>query len=163
MSAQDYFVVWGESAAVRDAYRTTLVEAVTYLDENHAEAAPLIFSSQLPGPAHDSSIARLVGSDRAAVGRNSRWTDVRSALVVPEDGEPLLVRPVSTPLHPAFRPLVYVIDSVQLRPGDLDPGFTLYEIDRGELRALLRSLTPVEPPGQLQRRDHADPCRLAER
>jgi hypothetical protein len=142
-SATDYFLRWGGSAEVRGAYQHTLVEALGYLEAAEF-TGPLVFSSVLPGPAHDSSVALVVsGNDPAVTG--ARWTDARTALILPEAPDATLIIPDSTPPHPVLASLLTPLDRVTLA-GDLDPGFTLNRIDEGELRALLRWAALDPPP-----------------
>jgi hypothetical protein len=143
VSVRDYFVRWGDSADTRGAYQHTLVEELDYIEANYPDADPILFSTVYPGPAHDSSIA-LVLSKRPAVGETARWADARYALVAPP-GETLAVIPHSTPPHPAFIPLLEAIETIDIRPNDLDPRFTLYRLD-GE--ATVAALTAG---GQLER------------
>jgi hypothetical protein len=135
VSGRDYFVRWGDSAEARGAYQHTLVESIRHMQANYPDAYPILFSSVYPGPAHDSSIALVLGANRSAVGETARWADARYALVVPT-GETLAVIPASTPPHPAFAPWLEAVETVDMRPDDLDPRFTLYR-----LRAAAETLT----------------------
>ena len=94
----DYFVVWGQSAEVRDAYQHTLVAEVDYLQESPPSAS-VILSSVYPNVAHDPSIY-LVLQDGA--NWDSRWVDARYALLAPDQGDTTVVVPASTPLHPGI-------------------------------------------------------------
>ncbi len=120
----DYFVRWADSPNVRAAYQHTLTEALTYLEEKPG-ADPVIISTVYPGAAHDPSITKVLVDDQ---GVNFRWVDARFALVLPDGNSSRLVLPSSTPLHPAFYDLVRPLDSVALRPDDLDPYFDLYDL-----------------------------------
>ncbi len=126
---------WGLSAEVRGAYQHTLVESIKYLD-GHPSAAPLLFSSVYPGPAHDSSIALVLGGGDEQI-RTARWVDARYALVIPEGSAATVVIPASTPPHPAFAPLLEPVDNVTLRADDLDPGFTVYHLLAEQVEELL--------------------------
>ncbi|MBP6015252.1 MAG: glycosyltransferase family 39 protein [Candidatus Promineofilum sp.] len=143
VSARDYFVRWGDSAAVRGAYQHTLVESIRHLQANYPAADPILFSTIYPGPAHDSSIARVVAAASPPIGETARWVDARYALILPPAAT-LAVIPYSTSPHPVFIPLLGALETVDLRPDDLDPRFTVYQIDPGQSRALLRSL-PAGP------------------
>ena len=143
-SARDYFVRWGDSAAVRGAYQHTLVESIHHLEANYPDADPILFSTVYPGPAHDSSIALVVAADSPAISEAARWVDARYALIIPPT-ETLAVIPYSTPPHPAFIPLLGALETVDLRPDDLDPRFTFYQIDPDQSRALARSLLADGP------------------
>ena len=145
ISARDYFVRWGDSAEVRGAYQHTLVSAIEHIHSNYPDVDPILFSSVYPGPAHDSSIALVTGANQPAVSETARWADARYALVVPPD-RTLAAIPYSTPPHPAFIPLLEVIETVDLRPDDLDPRFSLYWLD-GETAttALMPDGEPEQP------------------
>lgn len=119
----DYFLRWGQSPEVRGAYQRNLVEALAYLDSQEIDA-PVLLSTVYPGPAHDPSIALVLAGDA-----DFRWVDARYALLLPGGQDTLAVIPTSTPLHPAFTVLARPQATVALRPDDLDPSFTLVELD----------------------------------
>ena len=143
ISARDYFIRWGESAEVRGAYQHTLVSAIAHIQSNYPDAGPILFSSVYPGPAHDSSIALVAGADQPAISETARWADARYALVVPP-GRTLAAIPYSTPPHPAFIPLLESIETVDLRPDDLDPRFSLYRLDSAAASAALTADSELE-------------------
>ena len=145
VSSRDYFVRWGQSAEVRGAYQHTLVTALDHVQANYPDADSILFSSVYPGPAHDSSIALVVAADMPAAGETARWADARYALVIPPE-ETLAVIPYSTPPHPAFIPLLGALETIDLRPDDLDPRFTVYQIDSGNARALVLASQTDERP-----------------
>ena len=128
VSARDYFVRWGESPEVRGAYQQTLVRALAYVDAQHPALSPLIISTVYPGPAHDNSIALVL-----AAPRETRWVDARYALILPggQDAHALILD--STPPHPAFQSLLQPRARVALRSDDLDPGFTLHDVNSGAI------------------------------
>ncbi len=144
-SGRDYFVRWGDSPEVRGAYQHTLVRTLEHLAANYPDADPILFSSVYPGPAHDSSIALVLGAGRPAISETARWADARRALVVPPAGT-LAAIPSSTPPHAAFIPLLEPLETVDLRPDDLDPRFTVYQIANGPAQALLDWAQRDEPP-----------------
>ena len=127
-SARDYFVRWANMPEVRGAYQSTLVSALGHMADNYPDAEPIVFSSVYPGAAHDPSIAYVLAAGNAALSRTARWADARYALAVPP-GAALVVVPASTPPHPALQPWLRPLESVAMRPDDLDPRFTLYEIN----------------------------------
>jgi hypothetical protein len=49
-------------------------------------------------------------------------------MIIPADSTFQQLAPASTPLHPAFVSLVQPIQTMTLRPDDLDPTFTVYEL-----------------------------------
>lgn len=120
----DYFIHWAQSPDVRAAYQHTLVEALEYL-EGQSPNKTTVISTIYPGPAHDPSIARvLLAGDQADL----RWVDARRAIIYPGGQAAQLILPSSTPLHPAFAGLVRPVDTVEIRPDDLDPAFTAYDM-----------------------------------
>jgi 4-amino-4-deoxy-L-arabinose transferase-like glycosyltransferase len=128
---RDYFSRWAQSPDVRAAYQHTLTEGLDYLMES-PDSGPLVVSSVYPGAAHDPSIAQVLLPDG---GGNLRWIDARYSLLLPEGQTARLLVPSSTPLHPAFGALVQMIEQVDIRPDDLDPSFTLYQVNSQQLAA----------------------------
>jgi 4-amino-4-deoxy-L-arabinose transferase-like glycosyltransferase len=123
-TVRDYFLVWGQSPEVRAAYQSTLIAGLESL-EDEPVVNTLVISSVYPGPAHNPSIALVTtGTDG-----NRRWVDARLALVLPADAHGQLLALAATPLHPQFTQWVQPGKTVQLRPDDLNPGFTLYSFD----------------------------------
>ncbi|HFQ92807.1 MAG TPA: hypothetical protein ENK32_02270 [Anaerolineae bacterium] len=138
VAARDYFLRWGQAAEVRDAYQHTLVEEVAWLRENGVTA--VLMSSIYPGPAHDPSISK------ALWGANSpeeRWTDARYALIFPHGQGVTAVIPAATPPHPAFTPFLQEQETIRLRPDDLTPFFTVYQVDSSGLADYLAGDTAV--------------------
>src|SRR5690606_16565889 len=121
ITSRDYFVRWGEDPDVRAAYQQNLVQAVAWVNEHAAASQPIVFSTVYPGPAHDPSIAQVLLENKA---QPTRWVDARQGMTVPGNAAALLIIPSSTPLHPTLAPLLQEMDSVTLRPDDLDPFFT---------------------------------------
>ena len=136
VSARDYFWRWAESADVRGAYQHTLTAALAYVQANYPDANPVAFSSVYPGAAHDPSIALVLAAGNPALSETARWADGGSALVVPP-GRSLAVVPASTPPHPVFIPWLEALETIDLRPDDLDPRFTLYNLDGDRITAEL--------------------------
>ena len=131
----DYFVRWAQSPDVRAAYQNNLGATLDYL-ANLPEDGPVIISSVYPGPAHDPSIARvLMPLDDIDL----RWVDARYGLLFPGGQPAPLILPSSTPLHPAFADLVQPLETINLRPDDLDPAFSLFNLQVTEWQ---RSDTP---------------------
>jgi 4-amino-4-deoxy-L-arabinose transferase-like glycosyltransferase len=127
-SSVDYFVRWGQSPDVRAAYQQTLVAELDFLAQTQPDG-PVVVSSVYPGPAHNPSIALVLAPRQLDL----RWVDARAALVLPGADEPYLVAPAATPLHPAFASWVEPVATVQLRPEDLNPSFTLYRLQADEV------------------------------
>jgi hypothetical protein len=125
LSAQDYFVTWGESADVRAAYQHTLVEMAAYL-QARPEAGGIALSSVYPGAPHDPYVFEL------ALGRRDpswRWFDARRALLLPSEAMVRLLVPSSAALDPYFADLpgLRLRERAVLRPDDLDPFFLIYD------------------------------------
>lgn len=120
----DYYIRWAQSPDVRAAYQHTLVEALDYLAEQSPNKTTVL-STVYPGPAHDPSIARVLLSGDTA---DLRWVDARRAIIYPGGQAAQLILPSSTPLHPAFASLVRPVDTIDLRPDDLDPAFSSYDL-----------------------------------
>ena len=127
-TSRDYFVRWGQSPEVRSAYQYTLIEELAYAQERPSPN-PLIISTVYPGPAHDSSIAMLLTPDR-----DMRWVDARLGLIVPDGRFSQFIIPQSTPPHPLFAQWLQASDHITLRSDDLDPSFTIYQLDSTELQ-----------------------------
>ncbi len=130
-SARDYFVRWGESPQVRGAYQHTVVEMLRYLNGKTTDS-PITISSVYPGPAHDPTLVPLFAPRHAS---RLRWVDARYALIFPAGRPGYALIPASTPPHPAFAAWLHPLDTVQLRPDDLDPSFTFYQLTVSEMPA----------------------------
>lgn len=120
----DYYLRWAQSPDVRAAYQHTLIEVLDYLDEQSLNKTTVI-STVYPGPAHDPSIARVL---LAGDTDDLRWVDARRAIIYPGGQAAQLILPFSTPLHPAFAGLIRPVETIDLRPGDLDPAFSSYDL-----------------------------------
>ena len=142
VSARDYFGRWGDAAGVRGAYQHTLTEELAAIQARYPDAAAVLFSSVYPGAAHDPSIALVLAADNAALSQTARWTDARAALVIPP-GRSLAAIPYSTPPHPAFIPWLEANETIDLRPDDLDPRFTLYTLNGDRAAADLNAGGPA--------------------
>lgn len=118
----DYFIHWGQSPAVRGAYQQNLVQMLAYVAQ-HEDGRAAIFSTVYPGPAHDPSLGLVLAGEAGY-----RWVDGRYALLLPHHQNALALVPSSTPLHPALGQLVRPWQTIFLRPDDLDPFFTVYEV-----------------------------------
>jgi 4-amino-4-deoxy-L-arabinose transferase-like glycosyltransferase len=142
-SAHAYFVTWGESPEVRDAYKHTLVEMADYLD-----TAPAIegvgISTYLPHAPHDPCVfdMRLQRDDLSL-----RWFDGERAIVLPAEESGWLVVPARVPLDPYFADLpgFRVRERVMLREDDLDPFFDVYEWEPQVALAALQARMHGEP------------------
>lgn len=122
LTADAYFRRWGQNPDVREAYQHTLVEQMTYLDSLPPQ--PAMISSVYPGAAHNPSIGLVLAGDRP----QWRWVDARAALLFPRGEPALLLAPPATPLHPLFAGWSAPVETVALRPDDLNPSFTVYRV-----------------------------------
>jgi len=138
IAGRDYFLRWGQAAAVRDAYQHTLVEEVAWLQEEGVTA--VLISSIYPGPAHDPSISKVLWGPEQP---DERWADARYALVFPNGQGSIAVISAATPPHPAFASFLREQETVQLRPDDLNPFFTVYRLDGSGLADYLAEDTAV--------------------
>ncbi len=137
-AARDYFLRWGQAAEVRDAYRHTLAEEVSWLRQHGATA--VLMSSIYPGPAHDPSISKVLWGPNQP---DERWADARYALIFPRGQGVTAVIPAATPPHPAFAPFLQEQETIRLRPDDLNPFFTVYRLDGSGLADYLAGETAV--------------------
>ena len=133
ITINDYFVQWAQSPHVRGAYQHTLVRQLHLLDEETSGASdvPVVISSVYPGPAHNPSIALVLAEEPQRL----RWVDARQGLIVPAQPARLLA-PSSTPLHPAFGEWADPLETHRLREEDLDPSFTIYDLQRPRPEAM---------------------------
>lgn len=138
ITCRDYFVRWGQNPDVRAAYQQNLVQAIGWVNEHAAATQPLVFSTVYPGPAHDPAIAAVLMNHKE---QPTRWVDARLGLSFPGNAAATLIIPSSTPLHPAFAPFTHHLEQFDLRPADLDPSFTLYNLTPN---------TPSTPPNPIE-------------
>jgi hypothetical protein len=90
-----------------------------------------MISSVYPGAAHNPSIGLVLAGERP----QRRWVDARAALLFPGGKPALLLAPTATPLHPLFAAWSEPLETVALRPDDLNPSFTVYRVTPPELPA----------------------------
>jgi hypothetical protein len=127
VTVNDYFIRWAQLPEVRAAYQHTISQALVYLEDS-PPAGPVVVSSVYPGAAHDPSLARVLLPDD---NNNLRWIDARYALIFPNGESAQLILPSSTPLHPALREFTERIDTINLEPNDLDPAYSIYDLQVG--------------------------------
>jgi hypothetical protein len=140
LTADAYFRRWGQDPDVREAYQHTLVQQLAYLDSLPEQ--PAMISSVYPGAAHNPSIGLLLAGERP----QWRWVDARAALLFPKGEPALLLAPTATPLHPLFAGWSEPLETVALRPDDLNPSFTVYRIAPPELPASEPALFGADEP-----------------
>jgi hypothetical protein len=146
LTAQNYFIVWGNSPDVRAAYQSTLVEMLKTVN------GPTVISTVYPSAPHDPYIGELYTT------HETRWVDGRLAVILraETDETPLqLLAPASTPLHPFLASFYQQRVKVNVRPDDLDPYFILYqpltfqETDDGQARPVLNEAVELRGSGWL--------------
>ncbi len=98
LTAQTYFIRWGQSPETRGTYFSDLYEALTYIDA-HPVDQPTIVSVAFPTLPHDPYIARVMPTEQPA---DLRWVDGRRALVLPSSAAARLVTLSRAPLASKF-------------------------------------------------------------
>ncbi|MCA9934033.1 MAG: glycosyltransferase family 39 protein, partial [Anaerolineales bacterium] len=119
-SVRDYFVRWGQSPDVRTAYQVTQIAMFDFAAQHNGKT---VSSSALPGAAHDPSVALVTHPNLPL-----RWTDARYALIWPGGEAAHALIPASTPPHALFAAALRPLQTIAMRPSDLDPSFTYYEL-----------------------------------
>lgn len=140
VAANDYFLRWGQMPEVRGAYQINMVQMLDYVQTRVSGDTAVIISTIYPGPAHDPSLALLLAPD---TNNPKRWADARAAFIVPAETNAIALIPASTPPHAAFQPLLQSVATIPLRPDDLDPAFTEFQVNRAGLNAYPANLEPV--------------------
>lgn len=120
VTVRDYFFAWGQSADVRAAYQSTLIAMLESVD------GPAVISTVYPSALHDPYIGEIITR------QETRWIDARYALLIPTKEQFKHLVPSSTPLN-AWLAQRYaspqkVYGTTPLRPDDLDPFFTTYDL-----------------------------------
>ena len=119
-TANDYFFTWAQSPDVRAAYQSTLIEMLKTIN------GPTVISTVYPSAAHDPYIGELITQEE------TRWIDGRYAILIPTSKQFKHIIPSSTPLNSSlaerYTSPVLSYGTTYLRPEDLDPFFTAYEI-----------------------------------
>lgn len=123
LTANAYFIKWGQSPDVRAAYQQTLVAGLARLDEQSSVETAVV-SSVYPGIAHNPSISLVLADPE----RTQRWVDGRYGMVWPAGAQTRVLAMAATPLHPVFAGLGQEVERVDLRPDDLNPSFTIYTV-----------------------------------
>jgi hypothetical protein len=110
-----------------------MVAALEYLSERNVSSAAI--STINPGQYHSQAVARMVSPD---IADRLRWFDGRHSLLLPGDKESLLLVPGFTPLAPELAPYFEsapLIDSLSLRPSDMDKPLLVYALNNPILSA----------------------------
>jgi hypothetical protein len=126
-TARDYFVEWGQSPAVRDAYQQNLVAILGDRGSGIGDqGVAYSISSVYPNAAHDPSITLVLSPDKAM---GLRWMDARRGMIAVDGVQNRVIIPASTPPHWAFEGWLTAVDQRTLRPDDLNPSFTIYDLN----------------------------------
>jgi 4-amino-4-deoxy-L-arabinose transferase-like glycosyltransferase len=124
MTYQDYFVRWANMPDVRSAYQVNLIDSLNYITKHDSET-PLVISTVYPGPVHDASIALVMQPNSE---QTQRWVDARYALIWPNGEVSQVIISSSTPANTVFEPWLTPLTTQSLRPTDLDPSYTHYQL-----------------------------------
>lgn len=135
----DYFVRWANDPDVRGAYQRNLVESLDYVNATE-QSDVLMISTVYPGPVHDASIHLVLTAQQP---QETRWMDARYALLLPPAEGATAVIPQSTAPHPYFEQWLEPVETVALRPSDLDPQFTYYQVQSDALAGIAGGETAV--------------------
>jgi hypothetical protein len=112
-TARDYFFVWAQSPGVRAAYQSTLIAMLKTID------GPTVISTVYPSATHDPYIGEMLTQEE------TRWIDGRLGMLLPISEGWRFAIPDSTPPHRKFELIGPPLDTVNLRPTDLDPHFDI--------------------------------------
>lgn len=133
LTARDYFVTWANAPEVRVQYETTMVAALEYIGQSAVSSAAI--STISPGRFHSPAVAQMVLPEKA---ESVRWFDGRHSLVLPAENESLLLLPGFTSLPIELVPYwesATLIETLSLRPSDLDRPIDVYDVDGPRMRA----------------------------
>ena len=130
ITVRDYFGRWANAPGTRAAYFSNLTAISDYLEEGEYSGS-VVLSAPFPDLPLDPFITDL-RLHRADV--MVRWSDVRSAIVFPDDTRSLLIVPPNTPLDPLIQQRLdlELVERVCLRADDIDPYFDVFIWRPGE-------------------------------
>lgn len=121
-----YFSEWGQQPDVRAAYQATMIDALESAPLKQTTSGQMV-SSVLPGHAHDPTIAEMIVPAQQLA--DLYWADGRFALIVPAEVDQLqIIAPASADLHPVFKAFMIEQSVTNMRPDDLDPFWTHYQL-----------------------------------
>ncbi len=132
-SYRAYFQLWANHPEVRLQYETTLTTMMAYLDEHPGIIAAI--SSAQPNRFHDPATAFLTRQERHPP---LRWFDGQGSLIWSPAVSHWLLFSGAAPLHPQLTPYLSsatLVETLPLRPTDLDRPITVWEVDGAALSA----------------------------
>ena len=140
-TAQAYFGDWANRPEVRTQYETTLVAAIDYLNHPGRDAIPTTaaISSLTPDRFHDPAIAQLTLTNPAI---DVRWFNGQASLLLPQDGDSLLLFTGQSALHPAlasYLPDATLLATLPMRDSDENRPVWVYAVDG------MHTLTTIYP------------------
>ncbi len=140
-----YFIQWANHPEVRVQYETTLVTALTYLQEQGDGHVAL--STTTPAAAHSPAVAQMMLQNENVV---LHWFDGNASLRLPGNGRSTFIfsgfAPLNPALQPYFAPAVWQTQ-LPLPATDLDRPLTIYQADNQVLLAAWQQQF-VLPPSQ---------------
>ena len=126
---------------MRTQYETTLVAAIDYLNHPGRDAIPTTaaISSLTPDRFHDPAIAQLTLTNPAI---DVRWFNGQASLLLPQDGDSLLLFTGQSALHPAlasYLPDATLLATLPMRDSDENRPVWVYAVDG------MHTLTTIYP------------------
>ena len=137
VTTRDYFTIWANAPEVRVQYETAMITAMDYLNERGNGAAAI--STATPNRFHTPALAQLTLRNTAVT---LGYFDGRSSLLIPQGDRSLVIFPGFAPLNPVLVPYFEAaqqVDTLSLRPTDLDWPLTIYRVDGPALLAQLQT------------------------
>lgn len=140
-TAQAYFGDWANRPEVRTQYETTLVTAIDYLNHPGRDNLPTTaaISSLTPDRFHDPAIAQMTLTNPAI---DTRWFNGQASLLLPQDGDSLLLFTGQSALHPAlagYLPDAALLATLPMRDSDENRPVWVYAVDG------MHTLTTIYP------------------
>jgi hypothetical protein len=136
---RDYFVRWPQQPEVQEIYQFTLTEAAQYA-ERRASSMPVAMSGLLEGDRDPYSVKHI----RRSANWMPRWFDGRHALLLPGEGESLLVVPEYVPLTEPLRNLVVPVTGGQASLPTTSDGRPIFATYTGSLPSVLSKIDHAE-------------------
>jgi hypothetical protein len=128
-----YFGRWANAPEVRLQYEATLVKSLGYLNRKGQGATAI--STATPGRFHSPAVAGLFLTSTKV---DLRWFDGRHSLLLPADDSATLLFTGLAPLDPALAAYfqrAIAVETLPLRPTDLDRPVTIMQVESAALAA----------------------------
>jgi hypothetical protein len=137
LTVRDYFVIWANDPEVRVQYETTLVSALSYLDDRRPELAAI--STTTPDRYHSPSVALMTTENPE---RPLRWFNGQHSLIAPQESHSTFIFTGFAPLNPDLEEYfnAELQEIVPLRPTDIDRPLTVYAVDNAKLTSNWQNL-----------------------